>query len=261
MNRHLQEFREQGYTVLRGFFEPSEMDALIEHIRSSDPRAGHPSGLNKGPLQFYSNVFFKSRPLQEFVSQPKIVDFLRDIIGPDFWIRWDQAVAKGPGAPEFPWHQDNGYNRLKDEHYQFWVALSKMTSERGGLWVVPGSHRRGPLPHAKVGNHMAYQGPTDGAICIEAEPGDTVLFSSLLLHYTSPNVSQFDRWAYVVEYMSANHFDPFIPKPYFMVASSGKRNPQFVDRYAGSRDLMNRVRYLMPLLRSRLASWRLRAGA
>lgn len=48
--------------------------------------------------------------------------------GPDTWIRWDQAVWKRPGAPEFPMHQDNGYSGLAEPHLQLWVALTPMAA-------------------------------------------------------------------------------------------------------------------------------------
>lgn len=243
---HGKEFREQGYTIARGFFRQEEMEGLIEEIKAT----GETSGLSKGALQFYSNSFLHSKKIQDFLSQPRLIEFLARVIGPDFWVRWDQAVFKGPGAPEFPWHQDNGYNGLKDEHYQLWVALSKMNPERGGLWLVPGSHKYGVLPHKSVGNHKAFLGGTHNATCIEAEVGDLVLFSSMLLHYTSPNVSNYDRWAYVAEYMSLDHYDPYIKPPYFVVARNGKPRPEFVENYRGRQRVANHIRYFVPRMRT-----------
>lgn len=244
------EFREQGYTIARSFFSKEEMETLLGDIKSADSKQARPSGIDKGELIFYSNIFFRSKNLQAFVAQPRLVDLLKRIIGPDFWVRWDQAVVKGPGAVEFPWHQDNAYNRLEDEHYQLWIALSKMNNERGGLWLIPGSHKKGPLPHETVGNHVKYTGGTEKAVCIEAEMGDVVLFSSFMLHYTSPNVSQHDRWAYVVEYMSLDHYDPFIKPPYFVVSRDGKPQPEFVRFYRGRLRLSNHVKYLVPRMTS-----------
>lgn len=257
---HNKEFREQGYTIAHRFFDKKEMDTLIHDIKTAEPKKGQPSALNKDELVFYSNIFFRSKDLQAFISQPRLVDLLKDVIGPDFWVRWDQAVAKGPGAVEFPWHQDNAYNFLKDEHYQLWIALSKMNNERGGLWLIPGSHKHGLLPHKIVGNHMAYVGPTHNAVCIAAEAGDVVLFSSLMLHYTSPNVSQHDRWAYVVEYMSLDHFDPYVKPPYFVVARNGKPHAEFVNYYRGRLSLTNQIKYLPPRLRRRATVIRSLAG-
>lgn len=251
-SEHLRDFREKGYTRLPGFFSEEEMDELIHYIRTADPKNPQPSGLNKGELLFYSNLFFKSVPIQKFITQTRIVDFLTGIIGPDFWVRWDQAVFKGPGSAEFPWHQDNAYNRLPVEHFQLWIALSKMNAERGGLWLVPESHKNGLLPHKKIGNHKVFQGTVKDPICLEAEKGDLVLFSSMMLHYTSPNVSTDDRWAYVIEYMSMEHHDPYIDPPFFIAARNGKSSPGF------SRFPKARINHLVSALKRRAGRLRVR---
>ncbi len=235
------QFEEQGYVIQKGLFSPEEAASLIDDIVVAEQIDGV-SALSKGAMTFYSGIFFKSKKLQEVVSQPKVIDFLKQVIGLGFWVRWDQAVAKAPGAGTFPWHQDNSYNGLSDQHYQFWIALSESHADNGGLWFVPGSHKQ-QLPHIKVDNHMVYQGTPENAICIEAEPGDCVLFSSFGLHKTNPNVTQGTRWAYVIEYMSLEHFDPGIKPPYFVVARNGQPVGEFVNSYEGQRNPLNHLKY------------------
>jgi hypothetical protein len=249
---HPENFRQHGYTKVPGFFSKLEMDSLINEIRTADPKSPQPSQLNKGEMLFYNNLFFGSERIQNFITQPRLVDFLIQVIGPDFWVRWDQAVFKGPGAGAFPWHQDNAYNRLRVEHFQLWIALSKMTAERGGLWFVPGSHKKGPLPHIKIGRFKSFAGSTENSVCVDAEIGDIVLFSSYMLHYTSPNVSNEDRWAYVVEYMSLDDHDPYKKPPFFIAARKGKPDPGFVRRTRAHLRLTNHVKYLVPELAGRI---------
>ena len=242
-NEYREEFQKQGYIILRGFFCEDEINTLMEDIKTTEIKEDGQHVLNKGTLNFYSNLFSRSKKIQEFVSQPKLVDFLKQVIGPEFWIRWDQAVVKGPGAVTFPWHQDNAYSGLKDLHYQLWIALTKMTHENGGLWLVPGSHKHF-LPHKMIDKHAVYQGEPENPVFIEGKPGDVVLFSSLTLHSTTPNTSQDYRWAYVVEYMSLDHFDPTINPPYFIVAQDGKLQPEFVNSYRGKDNVINQLKYL-----------------
>jgi len=237
-----EEFNERGYVIVRNIFTKDQMNALIEDIKSAKTLRGV-SGLNKGGLIFYSNVYYYSKPIQDFISQPRIVDLLVPIIGPDFWVRWDQAVAKMPGAGDFGWHQDNGYSKLHDAHYQLWIALTDMTPENGGLWIQPGSHKRF-LPHKTADNHTVYDGTPESPVFIDAKAGDIVLFSSYLLHATKPNITQETRWAYVIEYMSMNHFDPGIEPPYFVVARDCKSQPGFVNLYRGRLNPINQLKYL-----------------
>jgi hypothetical protein len=145
------------------------------------------------------------------------------------------------------------------------VAVSATTADNGGLWLAPGSHRRGPLPHHTHGRHqVADQSPTNGVL-IAAERGDVVLFSSFLLHHTKANVSSDDRWAYVVEYMKAADYDPFVPGPYFIAARRGRSVGKFASSYEGSRSFRNHARYFGALGAANrflhLVPWRGSAGA
>lgn len=237
-----QDFERDGYVICRGVFSEQEMNTLLADIQQADLRYGK-DVLTRGALAFHSSIFFQSKSLQTFISQQKIIDLLKNLIGPDIWVRWDQAVAKGPGADTFPWHQDNSYSRLKDMHYQLWVALTEMTPDNGGLWLQPGSHR-GRLPHHLVGREQIYSGTPESPVFIDAKPGDVVIFSSLTLHSTTPNITQSTRWAYVVEYMSLKHIDPYIKPPYFVVAKDGKSQPEFVTSYPAHHDPLNRLKYL-----------------
>lgn len=236
------EFDANGFVVVRGFFKPQDMAGLISTIKTGKTRNGV-SGLNKGAMTFYSSLFFHNPEIREFVSQPRIVELLAPLLGPDFWVRWDQAVAKGPGADVFGWHQDNGYSRLYDPYVQLWVALTDMTPENGGLWIKPGSHLQW-LPHINRSNHRVIEKAPENPVFIEAKAGDVVIFSSLALHSTTPNVTETPRWAYVIEYMASRYFDPSIEPPYLIVSRDGKPCSEFVESYEGSRNLWNRLKYL-----------------
>ena len=237
----LKKFRTQGYIKRKSLFTPKEAEALIKHIKQAETIDGV-SALNKGAMTFYSGVYAKSPALQAIISQAKVVELLKQVIGSSFWVRWDQAVAKGSGAGTFPWHQDNSYNYLKDEHFQLWIALTKTNADNGGLWLVP-KHQNKLLPHDRVGNHMVFKGDIQEPILIEAEPGDAILFSSLTLHSTTPNVTSEDRWAYVIEYMSSKDIDPTLTPPYFMVARDGKPTAEFVNWYRGRFNIINHLKY------------------
>jgi ectoine hydroxylase-related dioxygenase (phytanoyl-CoA dioxygenase family) len=241
-----EQFEEQGFVVLKQFFGPDELEQLRAAINDAERKIEGGNSLDKGGLQFRMNLFRQSEAVQQFIAQPKIVDFLREIIGPDIWCRWDQAVDKTPGAPEFPWHQDNGYNGLSDGHFQLWIALTEMTVDNGGLWVQRGSHKNGYLPHEQVENHVVSPGNEADAVFIGADAGDVVLFSSFMLHRTAPNTTDKSRTAYVVEYMSMKHFDPFIHAPYFVVARDGKSAPHFVHFFKGRFNPRTQAKYLKP---------------
>ncbi len=245
--KHRQLFDEQGYVVFPQMFDAKDMDRLIALIQNDH---GQESELNRNHMRFYMNVFRRSPEVQAFIAQQRIVDALSEIAGPDLWVRWDQAVEKGPGGAEFPWHQDNAYNGILEPFFQVWIALSDMTPENGGLWVQPGSHRLGLLPHHKIHNHLVSSAvEPEKAIFCQAKRGDVIVFSSMLLHRTLPNTRPEHRWAYVVEFMTLDQYDPFVKAPYFVAAENGISAPKFVETYRGQHSLANQAKYIGPRLR------------
>lgn len=240
-----QDFDSKGYVLIRNFFTPEEIQDLIKEIQKTSSENISTDQLNLGNLKFNSLIMHKSQKLREFISQPKVVDLISRFIGPDFWVRWDQAVEKGPGAGTFPWHTDNSYSRLKDPHCQFWISLTKMTKDNGGIWMIPGSHKTHQV-HKKVGCHTVAECDDSNAEFISAEVGDIVVFNSFTLHSTTPNVTQESRWAYVVEYMDIKHIDPYIAKPHLIIAKNGKPQLEYVDALAGENSIANTLKYFHP---------------
>lgn len=255
-DEHAAEFRAKGYSVVPGVFsaaEVAEIRAAIEHASETMPGAG-PS--TKGAMVFYTNCFRHSERLRELCADPRLTRLLRPLAGDDYWIRWDQCVAKGPGAPLFPWHQDNAYNGLKDEHFQVWIALSEMTEDNGGVWFAPGSHKNGRVPHTRSGAHHVVDDDVQNGELIRAEPGDVVLFSSLMLHKTGENLSDEPRWAYVLEFMKKEHFDPVCERPYLMVLENGEPALRWTDWYKGRVSPANAIKYMSWRVKRRVAALR-----
>ena len=223
---------QDGFAVRRGLFDAAEMARVVTLVEAADAVNPHRDWQTQGAMRFASNLLPCSSALQDWVTQPVLLALVCEQLGPDVWVRWDQAVAKGPGAPLFPFHQDNGYSKVDFEHLQVWIGLSQSDADNGGLWLVPGSHRR-TWTHANDDGVYRVLEPTDDAICLPAEVGDVVLFSSRLVHATLPNVTDRTRWAYVVEYVALADFDPYLAGPYFIAARGGVAAPEFVGDFPG----------------------------
>lgn len=237
----VQEFRDRGYLVERGFFSNDEIAAVLADIHRCEAE-DHPAGPCHGDLVFTTETFRRSETVQRFVSQQRVIDYLAPIAGGDLWVRWDQAVTKQPGAGVFHWHQDNAFNKLQTEHFQLWIALTESHRGNGGLWLAPGSHRRGRLPHVRRPGQRVVQAEIGDKLCVDASAGDMILFSSLMLHRTGPNEADTARTAFVVEYMPLADYDYAACAPHFVVAENGCSRPRFVERQPGATPA-NRRRY------------------
>jgi ectoine hydroxylase-related dioxygenase (phytanoyl-CoA dioxygenase family) len=254
----VRQFERDGYVVARGMFSANEMRDFIAECHSFEGKAKDRAEPNsKGSMQFYSELFRKSELIRRFVTQRTLIDFVAPIAGPDLWLRWDQAVAKGPQSGVFAWHTDTGYDLLPQPHFEVWIALSESRADNGGLYVVPGSHKQRQR-HRRIDNHMValdserYDAADSGKLCVEASAGDVILFSSLLLHKTYENTTTNSRWAYVAEMLKLGDFDPTITPPYFVVARNGEPACEFVESLACARDPVQIVKTLPLALRHRV---------
>eukprot|EP00928_Gymnodinium_smaydae_P040121 TRINITY_DN27263_c0_g5_i1.p1 TRINITY_DN27263_c0_g5~~TRINITY_DN27263_c0_g5_i1.p1 ORF type:complete len:278 (-),score=24.30 TRINITY_DN27263_c0_g5_i1:102-935(-) len=88
----------------------------------------------------------------DLVKSDPLVDLAADILDTDNIICWGcQVFCKLPGSGRaVPFHQDGQYWPIEPlETVTVWVALDDSDRENGGLWYVPGSHKKGYLNHVR----------------------------------------------------------------------------------------------------------------
>ena len=93
-----------------------------------------------------------------------------------------------------PWHQDAAYFRGSDPGLMFgvWIALDPATRENGCMEVIPGSQLRGPVPHVPAEDINLCTIRPDlvrlaDRVALPMDPGDVLVFHSLIHHYTAAN--------------------------------------------------------------------------
>lgn len=243
------EYAEQGFTVVRGMLSRADAVRFLAEVERCAVLDSNKAALNGNGIGFAGSIFLNSEFVRSVLARDDVVALVSAIAGGNLWISMDQAVTKHPGAPVFRWHQDNGYNRLKREHYQLWIALTPTRKQNGALRLVPGSHKRGLLPHVYRGTgQMEVTEAIPSYVTIDADIGDVILFSSLTLHSTGPNEADSKRVAYVAEYMRLSDYNPLASAPYFVVAQAGTPIPHFRRIAPGAFSVRNQLMYLRPRL-------------
>ncbi len=219
-----QHFSSEGFVVVPNLLTENDVNVLKEAIArvlgevrqesekaGTDPDAVLASGVWVG-------LAAKNAVFRRYMGDPRILDVLTAIIGPDIVFLSDKVVFKGRQV-DFgtPWHQDWAY--WKGSHkVSVWVALDEATVENGCLRIIPGSHRR-PLLHT--------DGVTDGrgfghrlngsdldetsAVAVPLKAGGAVFFHDLTVHSSYPNLSGTDRFAWIPTYKRGGDEDPHYP--------------------------------------------------
>jgi phytanoyl-CoA hydroxylase len=183
------------------------------------------SGTDDEMLRRYLCIHFPhkvSTAAREAVTNPRIVEGLTAVIGPNVKAMQSMLFIKSEGKPGQAWHQDEYFIPTRDRSLTaVWIALDDATVENGCLWVLPGSHRRGVLypTHPQTDPRFdctveAYEFPyrDDEAVPVEIPAGTALIFNGYLLHRSLENSGRHGyRRALANHYMSAESLLPWRP--------------------------------------------------
>lgn len=230
-------YARNGYYVLEDGFSAAEIQTLRdETVRICAGEVGQISGADgRLPgetddelLRRYLCIHFPhkiSSVMYDALSQPKVVEALTAMIGPNVKCMQSMLFVKAAGKPGQAWHQDEDYIPTRDRSLcGAWIAMDDATTENGCLWIIPGSHKPGILWeqewHADRRfdcslESVGFPYSDEDAVPVEVKAGTIVFFNGYTLHRSLPNVAQSGyRRALVNHYMSAESFLPwFGPRP------------------------------------------------
>jgi phytanoyl-CoA hydroxylase len=216
------QYRREGYTVLRRVLDTVHVaDCLAALSRlAEEPGAGGTVAIEPGidpatvtaatrldNTRKFADFIDREPALMRAAMSARLHGALDRILGCGRVLFQEMALVKPPriGGVK-PWHQDAAYFRGSDPDLVFgvWIALDPATTENGCMEVVPRSHRV-PVPHVPAEDinactiredHVRW----DARIPIPLDPGDVLVFHSLVHHYTAANRSGMRRRALQFHY-------------------------------------------------------------
>lgn len=206
----LDAYRRDGFLVCRWPLFPAEMIDAVDAIGSEYVRQAQ-----EGKRAADLNVpHFDDPRLFEFLMDPRVIDLVDPIVGPDIALWTSQFFCKsaGVGRP-YGWHADASYWEGFVEPIRvasLWMALDDVDRTNGCLRVVRGSHLRRDyryLPR-RAEDDAFFPRVVDPAqidpgkvVDIEIRRGEFVLFDAYLVHGSGPNPSERRRMAFTLRYM------------------------------------------------------------
>ena len=152
--------------------------------------------------------------LADLVRDPRVVDPVSAVLGPDLLCWSSIFFAKRPDARSFvAWHQDATYWGLSSaEVATAWIAFTASTPENGCLRVIPGSHTIDRLPHRASADpanllsrsqEIAVEIDEAAAVDIVLAPGEMSIHDVRLVHGSEPNRSDQPRIGYAIRYIAS----------------------------------------------------------
>jgi phytanoyl-CoA hydroxylase len=200
-------FDTDGFFTVEGLFSPVECDEILGHVEAAAFELALGEATD-GPLSYRPMMHLASPALTAVATDARWAPLVLPLLGTgDARLYWEQAVAKPPQArTELPWHQDNGYTPLVPEEYlTCWLALDDADVDNGCLWVIPGSDRHGTRRHHNTDGpfRVGHDGPDADGVPVPVTKGSVLVFSSLLMHRSGPNVTDRPRRAWIIQYCGA----------------------------------------------------------
>ncbi len=207
----VEQFNRDGFLSGLSAFEAPEVlrlrdyfDDLIENVLSADDRR------NSYSINAYHLV---CAGVYDLLLRPELLDYVEDLLGPDFACWGNHLFCKLPGDPmEVPLHQDGSYWPITPSRtVTVWLALDDADEENAAMEFVPGSHRGGALPHEdlaldgtrvlkrQVENPESYGDRFTNAL----RAGEISIHSDMLLHGSGLNRSDRRRAGMTFRYAAA----------------------------------------------------------
>jgi phytanoyl-CoA hydroxylase len=205
-------YHQTGYLLLGQVLSDAMLEALrAEELRFRTSPLWPDHTATAGQTIFRSQLQSYSAPVREAGLQGAHVGAMSQLIGPDPILWFTQFVTKFPdaatGKSEFPWHQDNGYSKgiSPATNITVWVALDDVDERNGCVYVMPGSHHQGLLPHATQGESWHLRVAVEGnGVPAVLKAGEAVAFTGLTLHRSLLNHTDRPRRGFFMEYADAN---------------------------------------------------------
>jgi phytanoyl-CoA hydroxylase len=201
---HKEFYRQNGYVVVEGLFDPEEVSFYRQHFMElrKGQHEGDFSGVNASdndPLKQYPRMIHMHRWDEAsllWMTDPRLNQILTRLLGREPYAVQTMLYFKPPGARGQALHQDNYYLRVQPGTCMAaWMALDDCDEANGCMQVVPGSHQWPLLCPVEADTSQSFTDVTvpltDG---LEVRPvtmraGDVLFFNGQLIHGSFPNTT------------------------------------------------------------------------
>jgi ectoine hydroxylase-related dioxygenase (phytanoyl-CoA dioxygenase family) len=238
MQHEKQLLKEQGYVILKKFFEKEYIDNLRKKaediFKIQFDRFGYDGDFQSNMIRLFrehETVFINcgkiiQTGLLELYKLPledKLINKIKELgiqfpnlcTRPVLFFNHPQ-LAKEEIYYKTPPHQDWSSMESSMNSVVVWVPLVDVNKENGSILIWPETHKLGPLPFSSVGGFAKVDVEGD-FIQPELEVGDITIFSTLLIHGSGDIMNDTIRWSCHYRYtdmLEQDYIERDFPNPY-----------------------------------------------
>ncbi|WP_299648801.1 phytanoyl-CoA dioxygenase family protein [uncultured Tateyamaria sp.] len=193
---------------LRGFVQPFDIFSVAEitDIRSYVDQLMH----EMGPQGAYGINCYQARlrGLYDITTDPRILDHVADLIGPNV-LCWASAIlSKKPHDPKVvPWHQDATFWSLAPARtVTVWLAIDDADESNSAMRFLPGTHDQGAMRVQQTDGSAVFHKETANADALgnpftnSLNAGQISMHADMLVHGSLANTSNRRRCGLTLRY-------------------------------------------------------------
>lgn len=212
-------YHEDGYAIVRGVFNSSEMadlaaesDRLIARsdlIDKLNLRCRFQSHYDNDDCLFetFDPVIDISPLCHSFAHDRRILEILAELYGEPACLFKDKLIFKQPGTVGYQLHQDwIAWPDFPRSFLTVLVPIDAANAQNGCTEVYPGYHHAGSLTAEDGDYHELPLDSVDESKVVQLvlDPGDIAIFSGFTPHRSAPNKSDRSRRQLYLSYNAAS---------------------------------------------------------
>lgn len=218
----IEEYRQKGYTILRGVFSSEEVAAmqaectrllelpLVDPDNLRTPFGDLPDG--SSIVERYDPVIDVSPLFAAIVADERILAPLRAIFEDDALLFKDKIIFKLPGMSGYKMHQDQAYWQIcpADDILSVSVQIDGAAAQNGAIELFSGYQHELMTPEGEIrGLNESEKAQIDASRGqrMDTQAGDILIFHSLTPHQSGPNTAEVSRRSLYLSYSAARSGD------------------------------------------------------
>ncbi len=222
----LESYREQGFLLLPNGLPKATLDLLQVETERLAVRESHEADVleeNGRAIRALHGCHLHSPTMARLITLPEILEPVRQLLDGEVYVyQFKINLKKASVGQAWPWHQD--YTHWYEEDglpspriLSIAIFLDEVTMDNGPMTLIPGTHARRLDTETEEtagwkAQHRADIRHTIPTEVVEAEvrdhgtvtpigaAGTVLIFDSLVLHGSGPNLSDQDRRMLVITY-------------------------------------------------------------
>ena len=219
----LASFEKDGYLFFPGRFTPQETDVLkqaADEIYQMQREEVWRESSGAARTAFAAHTYNEAH--RRLGRHPRLIDPVMQLLdGPVYMHQYKVNAKAAFDGDVWQWHQDYGTWKRDDDMPEpramnIAVFLDDVTAANGPLLLIPGSHHGGVFKAGHDLETTSYPlwtldrdmvsklAERGGCVAPTGPAGSVLMFSSLLVHASPPNISPFGR---TIVYLSLCHVD------------------------------------------------------